>query len=216
MADIIAYTAEQVAQVTGLSVRQLSYWDRNPRFFVPEYQDQDQNRYFGRIYSFRDVVSLRTIAILLKKHHLPLQELRRVDPWLKEHSATPWASLRLYVLDKHVYFQHPESGQIVAARYPHQVVIPVEIAEVVDEVRSASDRLRQRSPGQIGRIDRNRYVAHNAYVMAGTRVPTSAVWSFHQAGYTVDQIIREYPRLTAEDVEAAIHFETERNRRQAG
>ncbi|MGH2457821.1 MAG: DUF433 domain-containing protein [Chloroflexota bacterium] len=215
MADIIAFTADQVAQVTGLSVRRLYYWDREPRFFVPEFTNQHRERYFGRIYSFRDVVSLRTIAILLNNFHVPLQELRRVDPWLKQQHDEPWASLRLYVLGRRVYFKHPDTGQILAARYPHQEVIPFSIGAVVDEVHAVSDRLRERAADEIGQIVRNRYVVHNAPVLAGTRVPTSAVWNFHQAGYTVDQIIREYPRLTPIDVEAAIGFERQRQERQA-
>ncbi len=215
MADIIAFTADQVSRITGLSIRQLYYWDTNPKFFRPEFEDRDRSRYFGRIYSFRDVVSLRTIAILLKQHRVPLRELRAVDPWLKEHSETPWASLKLYVLDRRVYFKHPGTGRIMAARYPHQMVIPIAIDEVVSEVRAASAHLRERSPEQLGRVVQNRYVVHNAHVLAGTRIPTSAVWNFHKAGYSVQDIIREYPRLTPVDVEAAITFETQRQQKRA-
>ena len=215
MVDIIAFTAEQVAQVTGLSVRRLYYWDREPRFFVPEFADQDRGRYFGRIYSFRDVVSLRTIAILLNDYSVPLQELRRVAPWLKQQHDTPWASLRLYVLGKRVYFEHPDTRQIVAARYPHQEVIPISIGAVISEVQAVSDRLRERTADEIGRIVKNRYIAHDANVLAGTRVPTSAVWNFHRAGYSVEQIIREYPRLTPADIEAAVGFEQRRQERRA-
>jgi uncharacterized protein (DUF433 family) len=41
-------------------------------------------------------------------------------------------------------------------------------------------------------------------VIAGTRIPINAVKDFHAAGYSTDQIIKEYPDLTAEDVEAAL------------
>jgi uncharacterized protein (DUF433 family) len=214
MADIIAFTAEQVARITGLSLRQLYYWDRHPEFFKPEFADASGGRYFGRIYSFRDLVSLRTIAILLRQHGIPLQELRRVDPWLKAHQESPWASLRLYVLGKHVYFEYPGSRAVVGARYPHQMVMPVVIDEVVREVRAASGRLHERTPEQIGQIIRNRYVAQNAFVLAGTRISTGAIWSLHEAGYTPGEIIREYPRLTPADVAAAIAFERE-NRKAA-
>lgn len=216
MTDIIAFTAGQVARVTGLSIRQLYYWDRNPQFFAPEYGDQDHGRYFGRIYSFRDVVSLRTIAILLKDYGVPLQELRRIDPWLKREHETPWATLQLYVVGKRVYFEHPTTGQVVSARYPHQAVIPISIGSVINEVRAVSERLRERAPEQIGRIVKNRYVAHNACVLAGTRIPTSAVWNLYQAGYSEEQIIQEYPRLTLADVEAVIRFEQQRQERRAG
>jgi uncharacterized protein (DUF433 family) len=48
---------------------------------------------------------------------------------------------------------------------------------------------------------------HNAPVLAGTRVPTAAVWNLHRAGYAVGAILREYPRLKPADVEVAIAFE---------
>lgn len=43
-------------------------------------------------------------------------------------------------------------------------------------------------------------------VIVGTRIPARAVKSFHAAGYTVDDIRREYPDLTVEQVEAAIAY----------
>jgi uncharacterized protein (DUF433 family) len=50
----------------------------------------------------------------------------------------------------------------------------------------------------------------NAWVIAGTRIPTSAVFSFSSDGYSETEIIRQYPTLTPEDVRAAIQFERSR------
>jgi uncharacterized protein (DUF433 family) len=44
-------------------------------------------------------------------------------------------------------------------------------------------------------------------VIKGTRVPTSAIWSFHVAGYDTEAIIAEYPTLEPADVEAAVAHE---------
>ncbi|HEY7295362.1 MAG TPA: DUF433 domain-containing protein [Dehalococcoidia bacterium] len=54
---------------------------------------------------------------------------------------------------------------------------------------------------------------HNAAVLAGTRIPTAAVWNLANAGYNTDAILREYPRLRAEDVEAALAYEAKRHAR---
>lgn len=51
-------------------------------------------------------------------------------------------------------------------------------------MRDAAARLRDRQAEQLEQIFRNRYVVHNAWVISGTRIPTSAVWNFHQAGYS--------------------------------
>lgn len=82
MAELLAFTADHVARLTGLSNRQLRYWDQTG-FFAPTHLDEHHRRAFGRIYSFRDVVGLRAISILRKTHKIPLQELRRVGEWLR-------------------------------------------------------------------------------------------------------------------------------------
>ena len=66
---------------------------------------------------------------------------------------------------------------------------------------------RKRTSEQIGKVDQKRGVLRNLPVIAGTRIPTSAVWSFHEDGRSEDEIIREYPSLTHEDVRAAIEYE---------
>jgi uncharacterized protein (DUF433 family) len=52
-------------------------------------------------------------------------------------------------------------------------------------------------------------------VLAGTRIPTQAIWNFYRAGYKMLAILKEYPRLTAKDVQAAIEFEANRARKAA-
>jgi DNA-binding transcriptional MerR regulator len=87
MQELVAFTADHVARLTGLSKRQLGYWDKT-EFFAPTLIDEFQRRAFGRIYSFRDVVGLRTIAILRNQHKIALQELRRVGAWLQREHET--------------------------------------------------------------------------------------------------------------------------------
>jgi uncharacterized protein (DUF433 family) len=49
----------------------------------------------------------------------------------------------------------------------------------------------------------------NAWVVAGTRIPTSTIWHFWEDGYDAEGIMREYPDLTKEDVKAALNHERE-------
>lgn len=67
-----------------------------------------------------------------------------------------------------------------------------------------------RPPEKIGRVERNRQVMRNAWVIAGTRIPVTAIKNFHAAGYSVAHIISEYPDLEPEDVEAALNHRPER------
>jgi DNA-binding transcriptional MerR regulator len=206
MAELLAFTTDHVCRLTRLTPRQVRYWDETG-FFSPTVV-HGLRRAFGRIYSFRDVVGLRTIAILRKK--VPLQELRRIGEWLLQHHQTPWSSLRLGLAGKKVIFFDPDSGVAVEARGGEQTVFAIALEPIANEMHQAAERLKERTSEDHGQIVRHRNVVHNAFTLAGTRVPTEAVWEFHQAGYKSDAIIKEFPRLTKKDVKAAILFERKR------
>lgn len=214
MSELVAFTAEHICRLTGLSSRQVRYWD-DTGFFSPTLVDGYRKRPFGRIYSFRDLVGLRVIAILRKRHKIALQELRKVGEWLRSHHQTPWSSLRFSLAGRRVVFSDPNTGAATEPRGMGQQVLDIGLEPIANEMRHAAERLRERRPDQIGNIVRNRFVVHNAWTLAGTRIPTHAVWNFHQAGYDAAAILREYPRLTARDVNAAIAFEAERQRKAA-
>jgi len=115
MSEILAFTAENVCKLTGLSARQLAYWDATD-FFSPELLGEHRRRAFGRIYSFRDVVGLRAIAVLRNEYRIPLQELRRVGEWLLSQHASPWSSLRFALSNRKVVFRDPDTQKFVEAK----------------------------------------------------------------------------------------------------
>lgn len=213
MSELLAFTSDHVARLTGLSHRQVRYWDQT-EFFAPTLLADHSRRSFGRVYSFRDVVGLRTISVLRNQHRVPLQELRRVGAWLQEEEKheTPWASLRFGLAGRKVVFINPKTGLPTEPRTGAQTVLSIAVDVFASEMLTAAEKLRHRATDQFGEITRNRYVVHNAHVVAGTRIPTRAVWNFHKAGYSVTKIIREYPRLTKEDIRAAIEFESSRQK----
>lgn len=125
------------------------------------------------------------------------------------HEA-PWSSLRFALQGRKVVFYDPASGTAIEPRGAGQEVLPIVLEPIANEMRDAAARLRDREANQIGRLSRNRYVVHNAWVVAGTRIPTTAIWNYDAAGYSSDEIIREFPQLTPADVRAAIQFEKQR------
>lgn len=209
---IRAFNADQVCNLTGLSKRQLAYWDKTG-FFIPEVESRRRGPY-SRLYSFRDVVGLRTIAQLHGR--VSLQSLRIIGRWLRDHYARPWDSLRFYTAGRVVLVEGPDDEGIVLARDGAQATFDVQLRQVTGDMQRAVRRLRERHPRDVGRVAQHRYVAHNRPVLAGTRVPVAAVSDFHRAGYGVDQIIEEFPSLTLADVEAAIDFHEARGRTLAG
>lgn len=215
MSVLLAFTADQVCRLTGLSERQLRSWDQS-HFFHPQFADEDRRQPYSRVYSFRDVVGLRTIAILRKKYGVSLGELRKVGDWLSKHHEAPWSNLRFYVGGHHVYFEDPEIHQRRAGSQPQQIAFPIEMEAIAEEMESAAEKLRERNPDDVGQIERLRYVHGGAPVLKGTRVPTAAIWSFYQAGYDPEAILREYPALTGEDIRAAISYEEGRRHERTG
>ena len=210
MHELMAFSADHVSRLTGLSAWQLQHWAATD-FFLPEYRDEHQ-RYFGRLYSFRDVVGLRALAKLRKEHRVSLQELRRAGAWLGERFRDPWATLTIYVVGRRVVFDDPETGLRLQPGTPSQIVLPIDLVKISAETAVAVKRLQRRAPDQIGKVVRNRYLVHNAPVLAGTRITTAAIWDFHQAGYDADAIMREYPTLKRRDIQAAIRYEQGRRR----
>ncbi len=208
----LAFTRQQVRKLTGLSDRQLSYWD-STGFFSPQFPG-DPGRPYDKLYSFRDLVGLRTIAEL--RDRIPLQELRRIGAWLRDRYESPWSSLTFYIAGDRVYFDDPTTGARVATRPEGQIAQPFDMERVAREMSSAVSRLQQRSADKAGQIERRKYVAGNAPVLAGTRIPTRAIWEFHRAGYSPCAILREYPQLTEEDIRRAIAFEEQARTQRAG
>jgi DNA-binding transcriptional MerR regulator len=201
-----AFSADQVCELTGLSRRQLRYWDQTG-FFAPEYSAGH-----SRVYSFRDLVGLRTVAKL--RRSVPLQELRKVGAWLKTKHQTPWASLRFYLSGRTVHFKDPASQRVMTAKPPEQTVC-VTMEQIVHETRQLVEQRRRRQGSDVGRIERQRSVVQNSPVLAGTRIPVDAIWNFFCAGYSTKQILEEYPSLTRKDVKAAIEFSKQHQGRQA-
>lgn len=201
---IIAFSAEQVERLTGLTKARLLYWDRTG-FFAPTYADDNRRLPYSRIYSFRDVVGLRTLYKLTEEFHVSLQHLRKVAEKLSHLSNNLWSSRVLYVLDKKVVFDETGAGRLREV-LSNQYVNGLALNEVISDMQRAVDQLRQRRDDQIGQITRSRFVNRNAAVVAGTRIPISAIRDFAEAGYTTQQIIKEYPDLTERDIAAALVY----------
>jgi uncharacterized protein (DUF433 family) len=209
MASVIrAFSTFHVCRLTGLSPRQLSYWD-DTQFFSPYYASEHSRSPFSRVYSFEDLVGLRVVAILRNEHKIPLQKLRKIAEELSVYHTRPWSGLVLYVLGKKVYFTEPETQQVRKIGHPQYLLQPIELDRVTTDMQSKADALRQRRADQIGHLERHRNIVHNAWVVAGTRIPTKTVWRYHQAGYDIDSIIRDYPLLTPTDITEAISHEQE-------
>lgn len=204
--ELLGFSAEQASKLTGLSSRQLRYWD-DTEFFTPALREDMDRGPWSRVYSFRDIVGLRAIGQMRNEHRIPLQQLRRVGAKLRKHYAEPWSRLIFYIVGRQVFFRDAREEAIQRADRTRQQVLPFQLKKVESDVRHQLAGMRRRADDRVGQITRNRQVAENQMVIEGTRIPTSAIWEFHNAGRTTAEILRIYPQLREADVDVALRHE---------
>lgn len=202
---LAAFTEDQTERLTGISKRQLRYWDRND-FFAPSFAYEDRRKAYSRIYSFRDIVSLKVLDTLRNEANVPLSHLREVKSKLAHLGEDMWAKTTLHVLNKRVGFINPETEKPEDV-LSGQGILQIPLQVVSGGMEVAVRAMWRREDSSVGKFEQKRGVVHNQVVIAGTRIPVRSVKAFAEAGYTVDQILAEYPTLTKEDVRAAINYQ---------
>jgi uncharacterized protein (DUF433 family) len=200
---VAAFTEDQASRLTGVSLRQLRSW-ASEDFFVPGLAMRGEGEPSIRLYSFRDLVCLKIIGQLRNEVRVTLAHLREVKERLSHLGEDMWAKTTLYVLNRRIVFDNPETG-IKEDAGNGQGVLQIPLRVVASDMRDAIAALRRRDAQSVGKIDTKR-TGRNNPVVAGTRIPIRTIRAFAEAGYTVDQIIAEYPSLTTSDVEAALAF----------
>lgn len=201
---ILALDSDRVSRLTGIPKSTLTHWEKRG-VFQASYVDPNPRTPFRRIYSFRDVVSLRALAQIRRDAKVSFAEVLEASRYLSQFYESPWSELRFGLVGGKLVFRDPESKKWMGVSGQH--VLELNVQGIPEEIERGIPDVLKREPTQRGVIARNRYIYHNQPVIAGTRIPTSSIWAFHRAGFSDQQIIDEYPHLTTEDVQAAIAFE---------
>ena len=188
---LVAFDLDAVSRVTGLSVAQLLRWDRN-RFFQPTYADPNRRRPGSRIYSRNDVVALGMIAEL-RGLGVPLSQIKRILPLMTSGNDGQWSPPDVYVVRRRVFLSRNEATEAVDAPSRKDAVQIVNEAAITAKVEEAIERLAERLPEEIGQVTRRRAVMRGVPVIAGTRIPTETIVWFHDHGYSLSEIIENFP-----------------------
>lgn len=198
-----AFSIDHAARVTTLTRTRLIRWDRLG-FFSPEYLDEnDRGNPYSRIYSYEDLVGLRMLKSLIEDYHVPLSEIRSAYPAMTAQWSKPWSEIEIGVLKRKIVTDLKGQPRNITDGQLALKCIP--LPSIADEVRREANKLRKRSRTDAGKFENHKFVAHNAVVFKGTRIPVSAIEEFIEAGYSDEAIVGEYPSLTVKDVRAARH-----------
>lgn len=201
------FSEEQASRVSGVSIYQLRHWDKEG-FFPAAFGAGKQHVPFGRLYSFRDLVSLQVLNDLRNHKRIPLSHLRDVSSKLSHLGDKKWSATTLYVLGKRVVLEDPSTRcreDVVSGQRVFNIPLRVVIKNTRRKIRELSNRNQS-----YGHFSRGKFTAHNELVFSGTRIPVSLVIDFYEANYSIKQIIREFPDLNEVDIEAAISAHLER------
>jgi DNA-binding transcriptional MerR regulator len=195
---LVAFTLDRVARLTGFSERQLTYWSKTGLIRPMIDRKLTPHRPI-RLYSYDDVLGLLIIGALQEKG-ISNRYVREIVEHIRRQGLK-MSELRFAIAGSRVHFQTPD-GVWEDAERPQPV-----IAQVLD-LKPLKARLKasmERDPELVGHIERRRGSMGSKELVAGTRIPVSAVERFLARGIAVADILQAYPGLQEGDVEAIRH-----------
>lgn len=192
--DDVMYTHARLAELAGVTSRRLTYWEKSG-LFTPRKSMKMRGRQV-RLFDYTGAMTVLVLAAL--RERVSLQHIRQVVGHLRERDFDV-PEVRFAVVGPRVFFQTPD-GEWEDVRDPMQIVI----SETLDlrPLRARLATARERDRESHGQLERRRGALGSQQLVAGTRVPVSAVERYLARGATVERILRAYPSLTEEDVNA--------------
>ena len=137
------FTAKQVVALTGVPYKRLDSWAKSG-FLIPSIAAADGTG-SRRLYSFQDLITLRT-AKLLRDAGISLQGLRNVVQFLRDtHGmAQPLAHTRLVMVGDEVLIVQTEGDLLRLLRHPgrHVLHVVVDVGRLVQALCEDVDKLQ--------------------------------------------------------------------------
>jgi DNA-binding transcriptional MerR regulator len=128
------FTSHQACRLTGCTPRQLRYWDQVD-LVRPSVQQTGGRPGVPRLYSFRDLVSLRVVKSLLDGG-MSLQRVRRAFAFLRERAGLEGhlSEVKLITDGVSIFKVARREGEILDALREGQMAFFVAIDEIVRSV----------------------------------------------------------------------------------
>lgn len=196
-----AFGEEDAIKLSGVTLSQLRLWDRNG-ILNASYAKENRRQPYSRVYSFRDLVSLRVLNRLRNEYHVSGQHLKEVSDTLAHMGDDRWISTTLFVLNRKVVFDDPLTDlrrEIVGG----QRVFDIPLKAAVSDTHKAIRKLNERTSDELGKVTKKRFLMNNQTVFDGTRIPVSTVIHYLERGYSDKRILSDYPDLAPSDIDAA-------------
>jgi uncharacterized protein (DUF433 family)/DNA-binding transcriptional MerR regulator len=194
----MAYEPRLAAALSGITTRRLAYW-RATRVLVPEISATRPV-----LYSFRDLVALRTFAYL--RGDRSLQAIRRALRTLADIGETEHLSAyRLQAQGEKTIALVKEDGAVDLVERPGQALTVVKLGDVLRSFPLGNIEVPNLArPRRLISVDLS--VRGGRPVVAGTRVPYDVVAGLVRDGVTPEDVATFYPSVDAAGARDAYDF----------
>jgi len=139
----MAFNTKTVIRITGLTQRQIDYWDRT-HFIKPSVKEASG---YGtaRLYSFIDLVQLKVAKMLIDKG-ISLQKIRKSINYLKKNFPDiekPLAEMRFITDGETLFVLTDNKKKILDTLAKGQMVFALAIGELIEELTGEVQKLDQ-------------------------------------------------------------------------
>lgn len=139
----MSFNSKTVIQLTGLTLRQIDYWDRT-HFIKPSLKEA-AGYGSGRLYSFIDVVQLK-VAKTLKDKGVSLQKIRKSITYLKKNFPNiqkPLAEMRFITDGDTIFVLTKDNKAILDTLAKGQVVFALALGEIIEKLKGEVKNISQ-------------------------------------------------------------------------
>ncbi|MBK8459191.1 MAG: DUF433 domain-containing protein [Micropruina sp.] len=194
-ADRQAFTRERVAQLAGVPLSRIDYWDRTDLLRASARQRMSPGRE-TRLYAFQDLLDVLIIAEL-ERRGVSKRHIREIVSHVRARDYV-MSELQWAVAGSRVHFNGPDGRREDGDRSQYVMAEVLKLEPIRRKARTATDR----DPDTFGQISNRRGTLGNKPVVAGTRVPIATIRRYLKRGYSEGQIVEAFPNLTTTDVRA--------------
>ncbi len=128
---MMGFTTKQVAAFTGLTIRQLNYFDATGLLSPTVQSAQGRGTY--RLYAFRDVVALRLIA-KLRQQGISLQAIRNAVDYLRTMEQTALSASILAINGDDVVLVDRNQLAVSLLKHSGQLCFLIDVGGITHEV----------------------------------------------------------------------------------
>jgi predicted RNase H-like HicB family nuclease len=137
------YGSRAVAAITGLSQRQIDYWDRT--HFIKPSLAMSSGKGTRRLYSFVDLIQFR-VAASLRDKGISLQKIRKCVKYLRqnrERLERPFASLKFLTDGENIFVLTSDRKEVMDTLKEGQLVFSIAIGPLLNDLKGRIEKIEK-------------------------------------------------------------------------